>query len=356
MSFQGFVDTGPRSACDTSDPSDSRRSTRRSADDTTSSRPSGKKSMHIGNEATSASTVGEPSAATEMTRPAPQSESHSRSSRQRGDSPNTMPSISTSMGEETLLDARTHRRDRTSYSRDHRRNRLPPGPSAETTSCPAAAHLVDRCEAALKPLPSGTQVEPPDADPLHANEPFGLLEAAVKALGPVPERLGVVGGETLNVVGDEAGKLERPQHPGEMKRLSVGENVALREGPGRRIGVSKSGDPVVEEPPAGVEHGGKLASVVVDLILSDVLDHADARDRVVALAGKLAVVGDADLDAVRDTGLRRALACELRLRLRQRETDDTRSVGAGSVDGEASPPAAHIQRPFPGTQVELSTG
>src|SRR5215211_8207469 len=191
MSFQGFVDTGPRSACDTSDPSNSRRSTRRSADDTTSSRPSGKKSMHIGNEATSASTVGEPSAATEMTRPAPQSENHSRSSRQRGDSPNTMPSISTSMGEETLLDARTHRRDRTSYSRDHRRNRLPPGPSAETTSCPAAAHLVDRCEAALKPLPSGTQVEPPDADPLHPNEPFGLLEAAVKALGPVPERLGV---------------------------------------------------------------------------------------------------------------------------------------------------------------------
>ena len=47
--------------------------------------------MHIGNEATSASTVGVPSAASEKTRPAPQSANHSRPSRQRGDSPNTMP-------------------------------------------------------------------------------------------------------------------------------------------------------------------------------------------------------------------------------------------------------------------------
>ena len=44
--------------------------------------------MHIGNESTSASTVDVPSAATDRTRPAPQSESQSRASRQRGDSPN----------------------------------------------------------------------------------------------------------------------------------------------------------------------------------------------------------------------------------------------------------------------------
>src|SRR5680860_1922549 len=55
MSFQGFVETGARSACGTREPSGSRRSSCRSADDTTSSRPAGKKSMHIGNEATSAS-------------------------------------------------------------------------------------------------------------------------------------------------------------------------------------------------------------------------------------------------------------------------------------------------------------
>ena len=53
--------------------------------------------MHIGNELTSASTLGAPPAATEKTRPAPQSENHNRPSCQRGDSPNTMPSITTSM-------------------------------------------------------------------------------------------------------------------------------------------------------------------------------------------------------------------------------------------------------------------
>ena len=38
----------------TSDPSGSRRSNRRCAESTTSNRPSGRKSMHIGNDATSA--------------------------------------------------------------------------------------------------------------------------------------------------------------------------------------------------------------------------------------------------------------------------------------------------------------
>src|SRR3954452_22403122 len=98
MSFHGLVETAARSACLTRDPSCSRRSTWRSADETTSSRPSGRKSMHMGNDFTSASTMGALPDATEKTRPAPQSESHNRPSRQRGDSPNTMPSISTSTG------------------------------------------------------------------------------------------------------------------------------------------------------------------------------------------------------------------------------------------------------------------
>jgi len=51
--------------------------------------------MHIGNELTSASTGGALPDATEKTRPAPQSETHNGPSRERGESPNTMPSIST---------------------------------------------------------------------------------------------------------------------------------------------------------------------------------------------------------------------------------------------------------------------
>ena len=56
MSFHGFSETAASSAWVTIEPSGSRRSTRRCAESTTSSRPSGRKSMHIGNDGTLATT------------------------------------------------------------------------------------------------------------------------------------------------------------------------------------------------------------------------------------------------------------------------------------------------------------
>jgi hypothetical protein len=96
MSFHGLVETPDRSACVTSDPSGSRRSSRRRAESTTSSRPSGRKSMHIGNDATVTTTSWLPSMPSAITWFAPQSENQSRPSCQRGDSPKTTPSIKTS--------------------------------------------------------------------------------------------------------------------------------------------------------------------------------------------------------------------------------------------------------------------
>src|SRR6266851_3309801 len=96
MSFHGLVETPDRSACVASDPSGSRRSSRRCAESTTSSRPSGRKSMHIGNDATVTTTSWLPSVPSAITWFAPQSENQSRPSCQRGDSPNTTPSIRTS--------------------------------------------------------------------------------------------------------------------------------------------------------------------------------------------------------------------------------------------------------------------
>jgi predicted NBD/HSP70 family sugar kinase len=56
MSFHGFSEMAARLAWVTIDPSGSRRSNRRCAESTTSKRPSGRKSMHIGNDATWAMT------------------------------------------------------------------------------------------------------------------------------------------------------------------------------------------------------------------------------------------------------------------------------------------------------------
>ena len=66
-SFHGFSEKGARSAWVTIDPSGSRRSSRRRAESTTSSRPSGRKSMHIGNDGTLTITSERPSGSSAIT-------------------------------------------------------------------------------------------------------------------------------------------------------------------------------------------------------------------------------------------------------------------------------------------------
>ena len=70
---------------------------------------------------------------------------------------------------------------------------------------------------------------------------------------------------------------------------------------------------MVEQPAAGPEQLVQPASVDVDLLDAHVLDHPDAGDRVERAVGHLAVVGDADLDAVGHAGLARPLGRQLRL-------------------------------------------
>jgi len=71
---------------------------------------------------------------------------------------------------------------------------------------------------------------------------------------------------------------------------------------------------VVEQAPARFEHARERGGVLIELHGADVLDHADAGDRVEALAAQLAVVGHADLDAVGDPRRGRPLARQRCLR------------------------------------------
>ena len=148
------------------------------------------------------------------------------------------------------------------------------------------------------------------------------LAVGVEALGPVAQRLGVVVAEALDVLGLEAGALERLEHARELQRLAVGEDVAVRERAGVGVGVAQAGDAVVEQPAARRQQRRELAGVLVDLLVADVLDHADAGDRVELLAGEVAVVHHADLDPLADAGRLGPLARDPRLRLRERDPED----------------------------------
>ena len=75
--------------------------------------------------------------------------------------------------------------------------------------------------------------------------------------------------------------------------------------------------PWLSSRPPGLSNLASWLGVDVDLLLADVLDHADAGDRVERLAVELAVVHDADLDPVGDARALGALAGQLGLRGRQ---------------------------------------
>ena len=83
------------------------------------------------------------------------------------------------------------------------------------------------------------------------------------------------------------------------------------------------------------------------------LGHADARDRVELLTGQIAVVGDQDLDAVGDPGLRHQPPGQLGLRRRERYPRHADPVVARGVDREAAPAAADVEHALPGLQLEL---
>ena len=111
--------------------------------------------------------------------------------------------------------------------------------------------------------------------------------------------------------------------------------------------------PWLSSRPPGAQQVGEAAGVEVDPLPADVLDHADAGDRVEAGLGQLAVVGDADLDPVGDAGCRGPLPRQPGLRLGEGDPEHADAVARGGVDREAAPAAADVEHPLALAQTEL---
>ena len=111
--------------------------------------------------------------------------------------------------------------------------------------------------------------------------------------------------------------------------------------------------PWLSRRPPGSQQRGEPLGVEVDPLAADVLDHADAGDRVEPLAGEVAVVHDPDLDPVADPGGLGPLPGDPGLRLRQRDPDDLDAVAGRGVGGEAAPAAADVDDPLAGLERQL---
>src|SRR5256885_15664872 len=114
-----------------------------------------------------------------------------------------------------------------------------------------------------------------------------------------------------------------------MQRRGVGKYETLREGAGLGIADSEARDSVVDYLPAGAQEPRDLRGIGIYLSRADVLDHADARDRVERAVGDLSIVGDPDLHAVLEARLDDPPPGEHGLRGRQRHTHDLGTVVLG---------------------------
>src|SRR4051794_21841427 len=200
-----------------------------------------------------------------------------------------------------------------------------------------APHLVDRRESRLEFVACRPQVETPDTNALGAGQPGCLVDVLVEPPRPVTQRPGVVVLEALDVLDLEPRAFQSELDARQGKRIAVREHVALRERSRlRRIRVEAC-DAVVQQPAAAREELAQLLRVDVDLVFTDVLDHADARDRVELLAAELAVVRHPDVDLVGKARLGGARARDPRLRLRQRDAGDVDVVLARSVQDPTAP-------------------
>ena len=111
----------------------------------------------------------------------------------------------------------------------------------------------------------------------------------------------------FHVGAPQAAALGRGENLRQRRHVAAGENVLADEragGAGRR----HAADAVDEGVAVGLQQFADLGEILVEMADADMLHHAD-RDDAVELAGELAIVELAELDAVGDAGgLRRARA------------------------------------------------
>ncbi|MNK35689.1 hypothetical protein D3C87_542200 [compost metagenome] len=175
-------------------------------------------------------------------------------------------------------------------------------------------------------------------------------------VAPVAQRLRVVAAQVLHVEGFEPALLHGLQRQADVRQLAVGEHVAVDEVAAAvrhaaALGVGR-GDAVVHDDAVVGQQLLHALEVLGQVLAAHVLEHADAGDAV-ELARHVAVVLQADLDAVLQAGGLHALGREVELVLRQRDAHAARAELLRRADHQRAPAAADVEQRLPGLEFDL---
>ncbi len=168
----------------------------------------------------------------------------------------------------------------------------------------------------------------------------------------------VVAAQVLHVESFETPFLQGAQHGADVRQLAAREHIAVDEMPPAqaRLAVEGvgAGDAVVHHPAIGLEQAADVAEVAHQVLQPHVLEHAHAGDAVKRRVLHVAVVLQADVDAVLQPGRAHALARQVKLVLRQRHAHALRAKPLRRTQHQCAPATANVEQALARLQADLA--
>ena len=118
--------------------------------------------------------------------------------------------------------------------------------------------------------------------------------------------------EILNVAGDQAHLLARPDHLAQRRQMITGEDIFVGERIGASRAVAELSDRVQHHHPVGLQQLATLGEEFLVMGMADMLEHAD-RDDPVERFFDMAIIDQFEPDVIGDAGPLGAFAGNLEL-------------------------------------------
>src|SRR5690606_27558938 len=181
----------------------------------------------------------------------------------------------------------------------------------------------------------------------HAAEAFvvefsHLVTMCLKALVPMPQRLGIVEAENFDVCGEETTFFHRSRHLRERRNVRAGEDILANEGVDR-AGLVKAADGVKHANAVVCQQLADLGEKLVVVRFTYVLEHANRNDPVIGPVF-VAVIHQLEAAAILQAHLGAAFLAKLVLLDRKGNPRYVAACLLGKIEAKTTPAGANIER------------
>src|SRR6202158_2090612 len=223
----------------------------------------------------------------------------------------------------------------------------------------AREHLEDRQPATLECVSRARKVNPPDAEFFLADFATGSVGVGLEPVDPMPEGACVMLAQAFRVDDFQSFRRQTLHDSGNMHELAAGKDVFLDEIADTAAQAFRAElilrDAVVENPSSGLEGAVYFPEVAREIMLADMLEHADAGDLVVrGVSRQIGVIEQLHPYAPAQAQLGDLRADVVVLILRERNAGGVDAVVLGGPEDQGAPAASNIEEFIARLQAELA--